>query len=152
MDIGVMPRTARIVPEEGVFHILTRGNNRQDIFHYPQDFESYLEILKQVQAKHPFKLYHYCLMTKHVHPLLETTAGNSLAITMKKIFWTIIENVCGYSLSSSQINDFYNAVAGHFPQTLMTSLFAGLFLLAILFEVYVAYYLNSAKIRIFYKK
>lgn len=27
-----MPRAARIAPKEHIYHILTRGNNRQDIF------------------------------------------------------------------------------------------------------------------------
>ena len=27
-----MPRTARIAPKEHIYHTLTRGNNRQDIF------------------------------------------------------------------------------------------------------------------------
>lgn len=80
-----MPRIARILPEEGVFHVLTRGNNRQDTFHCPEDYQSYLEILKQVQRKHPFKIYHYCLMSNHVHLLLETISGSSLSVIMKKI-------------------------------------------------------------------
>ena len=80
-----MPRSARIVPDEGVFHVITRGNNRADVFHDSSDFEAYLEILSNVRASHPFKLYHHCLMTNHVHLALETSAGHPLAQIMKKV-------------------------------------------------------------------
>jgi REP element-mobilizing transposase RayT len=33
-----MPRTARIAPDEHVYHILTRGNNRQDVFKDEGDY------------------------------------------------------------------------------------------------------------------
>lgn len=80
-----MPRNARMIPEEGVFHILTRGNNRQVVFHDTGDFETYLTILGRIQRLHPFKLYHYCLMTNHVHLLIETVLGHSLSQIMKKL-------------------------------------------------------------------
>ena len=71
-----MPRSARILPESGVFHVITRGNNRMDVFHEPEDYGKYLEILAVIQAQHSFLLYHYCLMTNHVHLLLETQYNN----------------------------------------------------------------------------
>ena len=80
-----MPRSARIIPEEGVFHLLTRGNNRQAVFHDASDFETYLLILSRIQRLHPFRLYHYCLMTNHVHLLIETVPGHPLSRLMKKL-------------------------------------------------------------------
>jgi len=44
---GDMPRVARIYTEEGVFHVLTRGNNRQVVFHDEEDFKVYKEKLKK---------------------------------------------------------------------------------------------------------
>ena len=81
-----MPRTARIAPKEQVYHILTRGNNRQDIFKDEKDFKKYIEILKRYKANYKFKLYHYVLMRNHVHLVVETTEkGGSLAEIMKVI-------------------------------------------------------------------
>ena len=54
-----MPRTARIFTEEGVFHILARGNNKQKIFNNIDDFRAYRKILKELKEEHPFKLYHW---------------------------------------------------------------------------------------------
>ena len=80
-----MPRSARLIPDAGVFHIITRGNNREDVFHEDDDFPKYLDLLAAIQKEHPFKLYHYCLMTNHVHLLLETQSGHPLSRIMKKI-------------------------------------------------------------------
>lgn len=78
-----MPRIARILPEEGVLHILTRGNNQQWIFHNDQDFKYYLKLLRSYKSKHSFFLYHYCLMNNHIHLILEMTLKTNLASFMK---------------------------------------------------------------------
>lgn len=81
-----MPRPARIAPRECVYHILTRGNNRQDIFKNIKDYQEYIEILKRYKEKYRFKLYHYALMRNHIHLVLETTErGGGLAEIMKGI-------------------------------------------------------------------
>jgi len=81
-----MPRTARIAPQEFVYHILTRGNNKQDVFKDDEDFLKYIDIIKKYKEKYLFKLYHYVLMTNHVHLVMETTeAGGELAQIMKGI-------------------------------------------------------------------
>lgn len=81
-----MPRTARIAPKENVYHILTRGNNRQDVFKDEKDYQKYMEVIKRYKEKFKFKLYHYVLMRNHIHLVLETTErGGSLAEIMKGI-------------------------------------------------------------------
>src|SRR4030043_956432 len=81
-----MPRTARIAPKECVYHILSRGNNRQDIFKDERDHKKYIEILQKYKDRYRFKLYHYVLMENHVHLVLEPTdRGGSLAEVMKGI-------------------------------------------------------------------
>lgn len=81
-----MPRIARIAPRDHVFHILTRGNNRQDVFRDEIDYQKYLEILQRYKQKHQFRLYHYILMKNHVHLVLEPQGeGGSLAEIMKGI-------------------------------------------------------------------
>jgi putative transposase len=81
-----MPRTARIAPKEFVYHILTRGNNRQDIFRDEADFQKYIEILNKYKEKYHFKIYHYVLMTNHVHLVIEPSdTGGALFQIMKGI-------------------------------------------------------------------
>ena len=81
-----MPRTARIAPQECVYHVLMRGNNKQNIFKDEEDFLKFIEILKKYKEKYQFNLYHYVLMTNHVHLVIETTAkGGELSQIMKGI-------------------------------------------------------------------
>ena len=77
---------ARIAPRDHIFHILTRGNNRQDVFRDEPDYKKYREILDKYKEKYHFRLYHYVLMKNHVHLVLETQEeGGSLAEIMKGI-------------------------------------------------------------------
>ena len=81
-----MPRKARIAPKEFVYHVLTRGNNKQDIFRDEEDFLTYLDILKKYKERYLFKLYHYVLMTNHVHLVIEPSReGGALSQIMKGI-------------------------------------------------------------------
>lgn len=81
-----MPRTARIAPKEFVYHVLTRGNNKQAIFKDENDYLKYIEILKKYKEKYLFKLYHYVLMTNHVHLVIEPSQeGGELYQIMKGI-------------------------------------------------------------------
>jgi len=81
-----MPRTARIAPKKLIYHILTRGNNKQDIFKDEEDYQKYIDVLCKYKEKFRYKLYHYVLMTNHVHLVLEPTAdGGELSQIMKGI-------------------------------------------------------------------
>jgi len=81
-----MPRTARVAPKEYVYHVMTRGNNRQKVFKDDEDYSRHLEILQQYRQKYKFKLYHYVLMSNHVHLVLQPSDhGGALSEIMKGI-------------------------------------------------------------------
>lgn len=100
-----MPRVARVAPNEHIYHVLTRGNNRQNVFKNEDDFRRYLEIVGKYKEKFAFKLYHYVLMNNHVHMVVETTAGGGLAEIMK-----------GVNLSYAQYYKGKHKHIGHFWQ------------------------------------
>ena len=70
-----MARKARAEVDGGLYHIVTRGNNRQQIFNSPGDYEKFLSLLTIQKTKVPFFLYAYCLMSNHVHLLIERQAS-----------------------------------------------------------------------------
>ena len=70
-----MARKARAEVEGGLYHVITRGNNRRQIFNSPADYQKFLLLLAVQKIKLPFFLYAYCLMTNHVHLLLERQAS-----------------------------------------------------------------------------
>ena len=100
-----MPRIKRIYLEEGIFHILARGNNKQWLFKDKSDFKYYLDILKRLKKEQPFLLYHYILMNNHVHLLIETNQKTELSKLMKRI------NLLYYNHYKRKYN-----YAGHFWQ------------------------------------
>jgi|SRR5688572_5618360 len=66
-----MARKLRLEIEGGLYHIITRGNDRQDIFHSREDHQKFLSLLEIQKQRTAFYLYSYCLMTNHVHLLIE---------------------------------------------------------------------------------
>ena len=66
-----MARKPRIEIPGGLYHIITRGNNRKRIFRSHDDYLKFLLSLENQKAKRPFYLYAYCLMPNHVHLLAE---------------------------------------------------------------------------------
>lgn len=71
-----MARKARVEIEGGLYHVITRGNDRQDIFHSDADHQKFLALLAVQKGRLPFFLYAYCLMSNHVHLLLERRTDN----------------------------------------------------------------------------
>ncbi|WP_078429801.1 REP-associated tyrosine transposase [Alkalihalobacterium alkalinitrilicum] len=67
-----MARKPRVWFPGAVFHITSRGNRRASIFYEPDDRLMYLSILEETRKFFPFHLHAYCLMTNHIHLLLET--------------------------------------------------------------------------------
>ncbi len=80
-----MGRPPRILLPNLVFHILNRGNNKQEVFREPEDFDYYLWLLKRYKKEFEFKLYHFCLMPNHTHFLIEPTREGSLPKFMQGI-------------------------------------------------------------------
>jgi REP-associated tyrosine transposase len=66
-----MARKPRIEIPGGLYHVLSRGNNRRKIFRSHDDYLKFTNMLAQQKAKRPFYLYAYCLMLNHTHLLIE---------------------------------------------------------------------------------
>jgi putative transposase len=69
--------------EGGVYHVLTRGNNAQAIFHHEADYRRYLELLTAYAATHDLRVHHFVLMPTHVHLIVTPAAGEALSRAMR---------------------------------------------------------------------
>ena len=74
-----MPRTARLVVPDVPYHVVQRGNYRQDIFEDDEDKTFYMELFLQYSKQHKLKLYAWCLMSNHVHFIVEPSSESTLA-------------------------------------------------------------------------
>ncbi|NLO38094.1 MAG: transposase [Ruminiclostridium sp.] len=66
-----MPRQARTKSQTGIYHIMLRGINKQDIFQEDKDRLKFLNTLERYKQVSRYQLYGYCLMTNHIHLLLK---------------------------------------------------------------------------------
>lgn len=69
-----MPRKARKKSESGVYHVMLRGINQQQIFEDNEDREKFIQVLTDCKAISKYKMFAYCLMGNHVHLLLKVEA------------------------------------------------------------------------------
>lgn len=79
-----MPRKARLKSKTGIYHLIWRGANRQEIFHDEEDCLRFLEILKTYKLKYEISIYAWCLMSNHIH-LLMKEGKEDISVTMKRI-------------------------------------------------------------------
>ena len=80
-----MSRLARTISESGVYHILFRGVNQQNIFEEASDFEKLKEIIEIVKQDLQFEIYAYCFMSNHVHIVLKEKNCGDISLIMKRI-------------------------------------------------------------------
>jgi len=80
-----MPRIARFTIDNGTYHILLRGNGKKDIFHENRDFSAFISILKKDKDACGIKIFHYVLMSNHIHLILQAEEGAGLSQYIKKI-------------------------------------------------------------------
>ncbi len=67
-----MPRTARETSKTGIYHVILRGINQQNIFEEDEDKTRFLFILQDTKKTCNYELYAYALMNNHVHLLIKT--------------------------------------------------------------------------------
>ena len=81
-----MPRKARVVVPNTPHHIIQRGHNKQVVFVERQDYHYYLQNLREWKEKLGCKLYAYCLMTNHIHLIVDPGEDiDNLALLMKRV-------------------------------------------------------------------
>ena len=80
-----MSRRARELSESGYYHIMFRGINHQNIFEEATDYTYMLDTVGKAKAEEEFKLQAYCLMTNHVHLLMQENQMGDVSLIMKKI-------------------------------------------------------------------
>jgi putative transposase len=81
-----MPRKNRIVVAHHPHHVVQRGHNRDSVFLCNNDRLSYLETLQEVRIELDLRVYGYCLMTNHVHLIVDPRANvKAISLLMKRL-------------------------------------------------------------------
>lgn len=78
-----MTRYKRELSKTGIYHVMTRGNNKSKIFLDNRDMEKYLQILLDKKQDKNYYLFAYCIMPNHSHLIIKEE--EQLSTIMKKI-------------------------------------------------------------------
>jgi putative transposase len=74
-----MARALRLESEDGVYHVLNRGNYRAAIFRQDGTKQAFLKCLDEACAKTGWRVHAWCLMSNHYHLALSTPRANLVA-------------------------------------------------------------------------
>lgn len=71
-----MARKPRIEFEGALYHVVARGNRKENIFRSKGDYERYLDLLLRYKERYHYRLYAFVLMPNHLHLLMQTADAN----------------------------------------------------------------------------
>lgn len=74
-----MPRKLRVEYEGAMYHVMSRGDRREDIYRSDVDRQDFLKTLAEACQKTGWQVHAYCLMRNHYHLVLETPNANLVA-------------------------------------------------------------------------
>jgi putative transposase len=79
-----MPRLPRRLQwaREACYHLIDRGHDRAPIFTDDEDRRAFLDLIARYADRFGFRLYHYGLMTNHVHLLVHLRDPRQLSMLM----------------------------------------------------------------------
>ncbi len=78
-------RKTREINNGAIYHVVARANRGEFILDSPSSKEMFINVLKRAKEKYPFKLKHFCIMSNHIHLLIEPVSNTRLSKLMQWI-------------------------------------------------------------------
>ena len=88
-----MPRTARASAGGICYHVMNRGNGRNEVFHKTEDYAAFLKLLHEASQRIPQRLLSFCLMPNHFHLVVWPRQDGDLSRWMQ---WLMTSHVRRY--------------------------------------------------------
>ena len=67
-----MSRPLRLEIAGGLYHVTSRGDRREDIYHDDADRDAWLATLAQTCERYNWLIHAWCQMSNHYHVIIET--------------------------------------------------------------------------------
>jgi putative transposase len=98
-----MPRTARSCPGGYSYHVLDRGNARATVFHKPDDYEAFVDMMAEASVRSPMRVLAYCLMPNHFHLAVWPRQDGDLSRWMHWLMTTHVRRYLRHYRSSGHL-------------------------------------------------
>ena len=98
-----MPRTARSCSGGYTYHVLNRGNARATVFHKPDDYDAFLDLMAESSVRAPMRILAYCLMPNHFHLALWPRGDGDVSRWMHWLMTTHVRRHLGRYRSSGHV-------------------------------------------------
>ena len=83
-----MPRTSRSLVAGGCYHVISRGNNRAQVFDEPCDYDAFINLIARAQGRHRLSLLAACVMPNHIHLVVAQAGVNDISRWMHWLLTT----------------------------------------------------------------
>ena len=76
-----MPRRARSIQGDLLYHVLNRANARMTLFEKDEDYAAFERVLDEAHAREPLRLLGYCVMPNHWHMVVWPKRGGDRQVS-----------------------------------------------------------------------
>ena len=98
-----MPRRARVCLGGYTYHVLNRGNARARVFHKPDDYDAFIELMAEAAVRAPMRILAYCLMLNHFHLALRSREDGGLSRWMRWLTTTHVRRYLRHYHSNGHV-------------------------------------------------
>ena len=98
-----MPRTARASAGNVCYHVLNRGNARNEVFHKDSDYGSFLNLLNAANERVSMRLLSFCLMPSHFHSVAWPREAGDLSRWMQWLMTSYVRRYHRHYGSSGHV-------------------------------------------------
>ncbi len=102
-----MPRPPRADEAGAIYHVLNRGNQRQEIFHKEADYEAFERVVAEGLTKYPVNLICYQWMPNHWHMVLSPRENGAMG---RLLYWVTMTHTARHHAH------YHAAGSGHLYQ------------------------------------
>jgi len=108
-----MTAQRRVYYHNAVYHVVSRGNNKQRILEGDQNKALFIEILEKYKERFLFKLYAFVLMDNHAHLIIEANSHQPISKIMQSI---LLSYSCHFRNKTSYVGHVWQ---GRFQSSLI---------------------------------